>query len=115
MRRQNHSPTPKSKSASKHRVKKQPKNRDKKFNPLEYLNSLLVEIQESTPHTARKRSGHTTRRELNSAMAYTTPQTDRTAGISTKSRIRSAYSHRRKTTTTTLKEVLKVDLEKAIT
>ena len=56
MRRQpQRSPTEKGRPHPKTKTKTKSKSRDKKFNPLDYLNSLLVEIHDPAPQTARKR------------------------------------------------------------
>jgi hypothetical protein len=55
---------------NKAQTKSKGKVRDKKFNPLEYLNSLIDEIHDNKCETIRKKSG-CNKRDLNSALAFT--------------------------------------------
>lgn len=113
MKRALHTPIPKSKHTPKNKPKTHSKSKDKKFNPLEYLNSLIDEIHDHRYDTVRKRPPSSHRLERSSALAYTTPITDRTAS-SSKVRSKSSYSQYRKRSLP-LRDILRVDVEQAIT
>jgi hypothetical protein len=75
MKRAVNTPNPKPKNTHKNKTKLHSKSKDKKFNPLEYLNSLIDEIHDHRFDTVRKRPPSTHRLERSSALAYTTPIT----------------------------------------
>lgn len=103
----------KPRTSNKNKTKLHSKSRDKKFNPLEYLNSLIDEIHDHRYDTVRKRPPSTHRLERSSALAYTTPITERTVS-SSKVRSKSSYSQYRKRSVP-LRDILRVDIDHAIT
>lgn len=113
MKRALNTPHPKPKNIHKNKCKVHSKSKDKKFNPLEYLNSLIDEIHDHRFDTVRKRPPSSHRLERSSALAYTTPITERTAS-SSKVRSKSSYSQYRKRSMP-LRDILRVDLDNAIT
>lgn len=104
---------PKAKPTHKSKSKAHSKSRDKKFNPHEYINSLIEEFHDHPFHTVRKRPPSTHRLERSSALAYTTPITERTIS-SSKIRSKSSYSQYRKKSIP-MRDILRVDLDNVIT
>ena len=60
---------------AKNKPKQHPKSKDKKFNPLEYLTSLIELCHDNRYDTVRKHPPSSHRMERSSAMAFTTPIT----------------------------------------
>lgn len=105
--------TPKQKNNNKNKHKVKSSTKEKKFNPLEYLNSLIEDIHDNRFDTVRKRVNSTSRQERSSALAYATPITERTAS-SSKVRSRSSYSQYRKKSIP-LRNAFRIDLKNVIT
>lgn len=113
MKRTLNTPNPKPRTTHKNKSKLHSKSKDKKFNPLEYLNSLIDELHDHRYDTVRKKAPSIHRLERSSALAYTTPITERTMN-SSKVRSKSSYSQYRKRSMP-LRDILRVDIDHAIT
>ena len=61
-----------SKSRSKSKNKSKSKDKKNKFNPLEYLHSIIEEMHENSYETTKKRSINT-KRDLSNALTLATP------------------------------------------
>ena len=93
---------------SKTKSKSKSKSKEKRFDPLQYLNRLIGQFQDHSSSTNKKRGKPGAKRELASAMAPTTPQTERSL-IASKVRSKSSYSqYRRKSVI--LRDPMKIDL-----
>lgn len=97
----------------KGKLKPKPRAKDKRFSPLDYLNSLIEVAHDHRQETVRKRGHSVTKRELSSALAHTTPHSERTVS-SAKLRCKSAFSQNRKKSVT-LKDPLMLDLNGLVT
>lgn len=97
----------------KGKLKGKQKPKDKRFNPLDYLNSLIEVAHDHRQETVRKRGHSVTKRELNSAQGHTTPHSERTIS-SSKLRCKSAYSQYRKRSVN-IKDPLFLDLKGLVT